>query len=488
VFRFSSLEEGHFRLLLWSGRLDEDMDDLFRQFRELPPTFQFELIRYVKEKRVYPSAQPLMSALNLPEEEAGKLLRNEYVEFLVPVVEGGRGELVKALVVKGLDLPVTNQRHLLRSLEPVYRLVGEGFAFFVEKPLSGESFTLPLAVHLLAQNVPGDLLFTGRVDSEGRVYDVDGLPRKRRIAAERGYRLVEPFHFKSVQEIVSWLDAPAYEIPFYVTKTAGSYEGELRDFLSSVRIEDPEGTLSCLEVLSGFPRERLILTTGQLPPDPAVWEGVVAEFFRRLKSLETALRGREILHLAVNGPAVLAFALGAVFGSQKPFVFYHRQDSGYIPIEVRKVRRLKERLGEYRHIRWKLEEDRDELAVILSLAHHEPEASVKEFMKGRGTSFLTVEHERKGNIPVEDMFETARECASLIQDLRTRKSFRTFHIFLSSPIPIAFMVGVAFGYYSPGYIYHHQGEGMYFRAVDLSAIRAIREGKIPPSEPDAQTA
>jgi hypothetical protein len=229
-------------------------------------------------------------------------------------------------------------------------------------------------------------------------------------------------------------------------------------------------------ILNGIPKEDLLIITGQLPPEQETWEKFVADFFKRLKVLEKVLRGKEIIHLAINGPSALAFAFGAVMGSQKSFAIYHKQDSKYYPIEVYEVRALKERVKNYKQVSWRLEKGGKDLVVIISFAHHEPEANAKEFMKGKNPTYLILEHRKKGNIPVKDMLDTAKECASLIQDIRAKESFKDIHIFLSSPVPVAFMIGVAFGYYSSGYLYQHKGGGDYFRAVDLSRVKEIREG------------
>ncbi len=477
MFRFWKIEPEHLLLLLRSGKLDEDIDELFQQFWALSTLVQYELIKYIKEKGVNPSSEVVSSVFKVDRNTALSFLRSSKVrEFLIPVAGKQRGELVRAIGVGSTEDIITNQPHLENSLREVSKLVGSGFGFFCEANIQGESFTLPLAVHLTVENIPKDLIFTGKVDKEGRIYDVDGLPKKRKAAKERGYRLVEPFHFENIKEIKNWLDADEYHIPFYITKTSSNYEGELKDFLSSSLIENPEGVLRCLEILSGIPRSKLIMTTGQLPQDKEAWEKTIEEFFIRLKEIESALGGREILHIAINGPATLAFAVGSLFGSQKPFVFYHKQGAGYAPIEVKNVRALKERVKDYKLIDWKLDLNSDELAIAFALAHHELEASVKEFMKEKNPSLLVIRHKKEGNIPVEDMLETAKECASVIQDVRMEREFKAFHIFLSIPVAVAFMVGVAFGYYSGGYIYQHIGGGQYFLAVDLNNIRSVREG------------
>ncbi len=476
MFRFSAIEPKHFEGLLRSGKLDEDLDEIFEQFWELSSYSQFELIKYVKEKGINPSLGVLSSVFDISKEEAKKFLRNPYREFYVPVV-GQESKLVRGLSVKDLDSIITNHDHLKSSMEVIRDFLGKGFALFFDEEFSGESYMLPAVVSLYVENPPKDAVFTGKIDREGNIYEVNGIPKKRALAKRHNLRLIEPSYLDKVQTLKNWLDADRYDVPLFITKSKENYEGELKSFYSHLTLENPERTLELLEVLNGIPKEKLVIPTGQIPPEESAWENIVKEFYKRIKEIEKALGGREVLHIAINGASALAFSLGAVFGSQKPFVFYHFQNKAYKPIKVENVRILKERLKEYKHIDYTVEEGGDELAVAFAIAHHELQASVKEFMKEINPTILVIRYKKAGHVPVEDIFEVARESASLIQDIRSKRDYKSFHFFFSTPVAIAFMVGVAFGYYNRGYVYNLQrGQGEnYVRVISLETIRKIRE-------------
>lgn len=474
MFRFSEIEPRHFVGFLQGGKLDEHIDEIFSQFWELSPFSQFELIKYVKRRGVYPSLRVLSLVFEIDEEEAKRFLKNPYREFFVPVV-GEKEKLVRGIAIKNLESILTNQAHLKSSMEVIRDFLGSGFALFFEEVFSGESYMLPAVVSLYVENPPPDAVWTGRIDNKGKIYEVNNIPKKRALAKKHNLRLIEPSYLDDVKTLKSWFDADRYDVPFYITKTKENYEGELKSLYSHLTFENPEKTIELLEVLNGFPREKLVIPTGQLPPEESAWESVVKEFYARVKEIEKVLRGREVLHIALNGPAALGFALGAVFGSQKPFVFYHYQNRDYKPIKVENVRSLKERCKEYKSIDYTLEGNGKELVVVFAFAHHDPVASVKEFTKDLDSTLLIIRHKRAGNIPVEEMFDVAKETASLIQDIRDYRDFERFHFFFATPVPIAFMVGVAFGYYNPGYAYNHENNS-YARVISLEKIRKIREG------------
>ncbi|WP_448587999.1 SAVED domain-containing protein [Thermocrinis sp.] len=470
------IDEEHLRGFLLSGKLDEEMDHVFENFWDFSHQFQFELIKYVKARKVFPSLSVIKKVFKVKEETAKALIEGSFKEFSFPAVEDEKAQLINGLVVPNLPEVITNVEGVKRYLKPIREFLGFGFGVFFDIGFSGRSFQLPLTLSLCLNSMPSNLLFTGAIDREGRVKEVDGIPKKRELAKKLGLYLVEPSKLRTVQEIKAWYESSIYHVPFYITKSKDKHEGEWESFLSSVKIENVKEVLRNLENLNCIEKEKLLFITGQLNRN---WGEVFSEIYSKLKELETALRGKEKLHIAINGPSALAFGVGILLGSQKPFVFYHMQNGIYHPIEVNDVRYLKERVKEPKEIEYKLQEGNSKLVVILSLSHHELEEDVRKFVSSflENPSFLIIRHSRAGNILVENMKEVSKEIAGLIQEIRKERSFDEFHFFFSCPVPIAFMVGVAFGHYSQGVVYNYQGEeNIYVPVFELAFLRSLREG------------
>lgn len=475
MWSFSEIEERHFEVLLWSGKIDDLLDEVMREFYSLPAKSQFNLVWYIKEKRVHPSVNLMAEVWEVPEEDVEAWLNGPYKLFLVPVVdEKGEAHLVKGLSVKGAGQSIiTNQKHLLKYMKELKEFLKEGFGLFFEEDIKGESFLLPAAVSLYIENPPEDAVFTGRVDREGKIYTVDNISKKRKAAQKEGKRLIDSSGIKSLQELKEWCDAKEHHVPFMVT-TKGSEDwlSKWRDFLSYMK--DSENIVRKLEIINGITAEDLVYYTEQLPKGD--WTKYMMDFYRKLTDVEKRLKGKVIFHLAIDGPASFAFGMGILFGSQKPFIVYHYQNSEYYPIEVENVRELKQRmeLSEIT-LKWSLESRDDRLAVVIDLAHHTSIGTVKTYIDD-SMSLLHVEHPHKGNLKVEEISQIARQCASLLQEIRTERDYKEFHFFFSSPVVFAFMLGVAFGHYSPGYIYQYF-DGTYVKVLDISHLKAIREGK-----------
>ncbi len=473
MWKFWKIEPEHFKVLLEAGKFDDLIEEIYVQFWELPVQHQYELVKYSKKKAIFPSVGVLRKVFGASEEGVRGFFNGKYKEFCFPVVGSGHAEFVNAFLIEGSNEVLTNLKGIKKYLKPVKEFIGKGFWIFFDKEFSGSSFQLPTVLNLYVENMPSDVMFSGAVDKNGNIRTADKLEEKRKLAESRGLRFVEPYQFKNVQEIKEWFDANRYDVPLYITKTADGWEGEWKKYLSSLCVKEAEELVKKLEILSGVETKPLVV--GQLVGK--AWEEVAKTFWKRFKDTERRLHGKEKWHIAINGPSALAFALGVLFGSQKPFIFYHFQNNTYHPIPVDNVRELKERSKNLEKVSLKFEKGGKNLVVMLSFAHHDMESRVKEYVlqKIKSPSYLLIESERSGNITVEDMKELAKECANLIQNIKKEQSFEDFHFFFSTPVPIAFMVGLAFGHYEDGWIYNYNGS--YEPVLSISFLRKLREGK-----------
>lgn len=113
MWKFWEIEQEHFRTLLKSGKLDNHIEELYSQFWELPPSHQYELVKYSKDKEVFPSDQTFRKVFKVSEETAVKFFKEKHITFSFPVVlSNGEGELIKAVAVKNLKEVITNLKNM----------------------------------------------------------------------------------------------------------------------------------------------------------------------------------------------------------------------------------------------------------------------------------------------------------------------------------------------------------------------------------------
>jgi hypothetical protein len=67
MWKFWEIEWAHFKTLLESGKLDDHIEELYSHFWELPPSHQYELVKYSKDKEIFvPPSKPLEKSLRFP--------------------------------------------------------------------------------------------------------------------------------------------------------------------------------------------------------------------------------------------------------------------------------------------------------------------------------------------------------------------------------------------------------------------------------------
>jgi hypothetical protein len=485
-FPFEKFDENHILTFLEQGLLDEHIEELLMRWNLFSPKVQFSLIDYIRE-RLKDSFSPrlLVKHLKIKSiEDADQIVKGKGKIFEVIVVDKDKADFVKGLVIPDTSKIITNLPELKNSLTIVKKLSNKNFAVFFDSYISGKSFMLPLACALSIENIPEDLRFTGALNTRGNILEVDHIKEKIEFAKSQGLRLITPLQVKRFNTIKAYLEKDKWDIPFYIT-SAGyeEFPNFLKAFIGEKTFEEFE-ILKGLEFFYGLQEDTFYQLTGQLKTEED-WKKVCQDFYTRYYKIVTTLPGNKIFHIGMRGAVALSFALGVLYSHFYPFVFYHYQakegETKYHTISIHEPRYLKERKSQYNYINTLFEHNGEDLVILLNFGHHEAVADVKSyaFSHLNNPSFLVLEAKEKGNVPIESFSEAAKECASAIQDIRSQYSMKTYHFFFSCPIPIAFMVGLAFGHYVDGRIYNFQKEGSSYQPVlEFRFLRKIREGDV----------
>jgi hypothetical protein len=485
-FLFEDFDENHILSFLEQGLLDEHIEELLMRWNLFSPKVQFALINYIRE-RLKDSFSPRLLVKHLkikPIKDADQIVRGKGKHFEIIVVDKDKADFAKGLVIPNTSKVITNLPELKNSLTIVKKLLNKNFAVFFDTYISGKSFMLPLAVALNIERIPEDLRFTGALNAKGDILEVEHLKEKIEFAKAQGLRLITPLQVKRFNTIKAYLEKDKWDIPFYIT-SAGyeEFSNFLKAFIGEKTFEEFE-VLKGLELFYGLQEDTFYQLTGQLKTEED-WKKVCQDFYTRYYKIVNTLPGNKIFHIGMRGAVALSFAFGVLYSHFYPFVFYHYQakegETKYHTIPIYEPRYLKKRKSQYNYINTHFEHNGEDLVILLNFGHHEAIADVKSyaFSHLNNPSFLVLEAKQKGNVPIESFSEVAKECASAIQDIRSQYSMKTYHFFFSCPIPIAFMVGLAFGHYVDGWIYNFQKDGSSYQPVlEFRFLRKIREGNV----------
>lgn len=471
MWSFSTFLEEDLINFLERGLLDEELGQVIKQFEYLTPSVQLSLVRHLRSVRYEP--EKLSKELGIRKSTAEAILYNPMVEFEFPAVSVSDGKLIKAVAI--LDTPESfcNVGELRRYLKPVEEYlrnkgrISKHLGVIFDHEITGNSFQLALTLSILMEKLPEGLCWSGGVRKNGKITRVDSMVKKAQVCRKFNKRLADPFHLDSVDQLHDWLNKSFIDVPIFISKSKNSVEEFFKD----------RNTLLNLQHIHGIDVQRLLIYTDKLEGEG--WKRKMEEFANLLKELDYYLQRRVRAHIAVNGPASLAFATGILYGHTRPSAIYHynQGEKRYFPIELQNTREVKEHVREYRFVRAKFtDRGGKDLAVVLFFAHHTPEADVLSFLEREGINadiLLLTTEEGRGNINPENFKTIARESASMIQETKGKKSYENFHFFFSCPVAVAYLLGVAYGHYDSGYIYNRD-EG-YTRVLSLGFIRELIE-------------
>ncbi|OPX35834.1 hypothetical protein B1H10_00355 [candidate division KSB1 bacterium 4484_188] len=275
-------------------------------------------------------------------------------------------------------------------------------------------------------------------------------------------------------------------VPYLVV--IGKGDSQYRDTRSQVETALADFRIHVHELKRAFGlhgEDWIFRRESQLSTDPEVWKTTITKIENKFWRLAERIPGRKTYHFFMNGPATLAFAMGATIGSRNEYVFYHYMPaSGRNPyhdiINFEKSdspeghHKLKTKIKKYKMIHASGEDKlngmpRRDVLVALYLAGHSPVGDVTERSKQSGLPLIVIQSKFKGTIPLDqDWILLSQEVSSVLLDIAGRENVERLHLFLSVPLPIAFCVGSAMGKFVRATVYNYfPGLGGYEKVFNL---------------------
>lgn len=234
----------------------------------------------------------------------------------------------------------------------------------------------------------------------------------------------------------------------------------------------------------------VIRKENNLTEDSHEWERQVHIFENKVIKLSAKLKGRKIFYLFLNSPAALVIGMGAVLGTKYEVVLHHHQlgmgENPYHPVidfhsmEDNKegIHLLKSRITSPNKF-IEIEEPEilsSSIIVSLYLAGHDPKGDVEKIATKRNISVIHLRNKTEGTLPLDaDWLRVVREVSTYLLNLSARNGIETIELYMSTPIVIAFALGMALGTQSPIRVYQwFSKDKMYYPVLDLNKLRQVR--------------
>ena len=471
--------------LLKEGKIPplSKLEEAVKNFQILNPKEQVALIVF---GRKLPRVREILKKW-LPFEEDIKacLLENEIIEVTVPVVDTNirKGQVSKVYIIKGASRIWTNLGEYQSVLESKIKpLIGKDFITLFEEKFEGYSFLLPLAVALIKPELLERFCFSGNLEADGKLIPVSGVKEKKEACRTLGKTLITSNDFENLNQLLDYLEEKPKPIPLFIATKNRPEEVLKKNFqLMKANIKNPPKEEFEERILNSSPYKDLGLL--ERPDD---WKKALSTFEEWVKKIDATFEDAS-LHIALDGPAPLAFAYGIMHGAHKNAVFYHFQGGRYLPlvkIDEKNSRALKvfvenPKLVEAKFFPCKEENKTKTLAVVLDMASHPIAPKVFQFLEEETIKAdkLVLNHREKGGINTERLWtEDIAETFSLIRKYYSEKPYEEILFFFGTPVAFAFGLGAAFGHYAKGAIYsfYRDRKPPYAEVLRLEEIKKIR--------------
>jgi hypothetical protein len=230
-----------------------------------------------------------------------------------------------------------------------------------------------------------------------------------------------------------------------------------------------------------------------LPRRSTEWEQLASQFQQKILSLSARIPGTVTFHLFLNCPAALALGLGATLTTRYRVVLYHHWGGGdYQSVlsltgtgikDANEPHTLKQRVVEpYRNItvEWPANADvntdfQQGVFVSVGLASHDPKGDTLALARTQNLPAIHICNTYNDNLQRDsDWLRVEQETAVVLLGLAA-KGVKRLHLCVSSPVVLAFAIGMTLGVMSPITVYNWFPDAhQYSPVLDLDTLISRR--------------
>jgi len=408
----------------------------------------------------------LSTFLDISENTLKKLFKSDYKKATFPIVDNHEGDLANLYIVEVEDeIPLSfpnSEPSRLNYLKNIKNALNENFFIFFDKYFTGRSFGLAVAAcFYISDDAREKFVFTGEIRADGKVYQVDCLESKVKMALARNKYLVSSRNIAKISDLAN-LNKTGLNVPF--VQLFGKTKADLDKNFIKLKKYMPDDIM-LLDVF-GFNQEDLsVFTESYLSNDIDNYGKYLKEFYSKVKKLyETNLD----INLHIMGSlSSFAFLMGIILGAKRKYAIYHYQDGeiyqvyNFINQSARKLKAKKEKFDYIRYNYQTIDSDSTELMVSIYVASHNPKRDAAIFAEKKlKCNMIEIElKNNQGDLPIDNQdlwVEIVREIYSICDNppLEIKNNIERYHIVFSAPVPIALALGMAIGDYKKISVYN----------------------------------
>lgn len=442
---------------------------------------KFRIWDLLRKNREFLDFEKLQKYTSIPSHVLKQIFKESYKQVKFPIVFNENKDLANAYIIileNYNDVITFNNNVKKEDLNKIKKATSKNFFVIFDKDFTDNSYMLSVVSGILFdKDKLKNLAFTGKVNEEGEIISVNNIDKKKEICEENNLKLIHPNIVDNIDLLNYLLGKDYLDIPFLILigKTSEESIKSLRKIEEKIKERNPYFSLENLANFYGIEEKDLMISREErIPPVEDLnnnpWKEIVEEFENKLKNILAKVEDKKIVLHIVNTISSLAYVLGVKLGAKKPVVLYHFKNDNYYPVidlidDVRKTKGpLKENYSKI-DIDYKYKTNSEEKALGIWLASHNLTGDIPQ-EKGWDI-YIIKSKDNQGNIPIEDEWSLyVSEIYSFINKLKSNK-FRKLHLFLSTPVAIAFALGMTVGHFIPTVVYNYGKNSEYYPIYEV---------------------
>ena len=470
-------------------------DDLKDIYELLANSNNDELIywiyRFLDENPKYIDFSFLSKVTNIEQDVLKEIFQTKPYKVYFPIANNESADLVTAYVFRLSKNTKRSSFSEKKDLEEIKKLLKKendtqfkDFFVIFDKNFEGNSYLLSIVAGLfLEQPILDKYAFTGIVNSDGEVIEVDYLLQKKKICENNNLHLITPNEVSSINDLKFYFQEKHLDVPFIILNKDKT---EALKALKKIEyyLKDINNLYSINKVLNilNLSEDDIITTLSYLPPDKKIWKSTLETIITKLKKIYSNTDFYITLDIATS-IASLSFATGVVLGAKRSYRLFHFQNDKYFPLidlsTPEKVRKIKSIKRKGFKVSYKIninDNSPQEVNFILYLASHNPLADIKNFTKNENYIYIYDEN-FQGNLPLDSNLwvEYVRDIYSIINMVKEDYYIDKFNLFISSPSIIAMAFGMAVGDFIKFDVYDYFRDlpEKYYKVFDFRDLKTI---------------
>ncbi len=424
-----------------------------------PLSLKAKIILLFRENKEDIDIELFSNALHISDETAQQILENDLIETYFPIFQNSTFKLSKAYVIRLKNAQnFSTINNISDILNTIKNITQTDFFVMFEDDCIDDTFMLSIIAALVSKKKESlyDYIFSGIVDDNGRIHNVENYHEKKKLADMLCKKFIDGDIVRNIRELIYLINQEKIDLPFHIILQESKDLSSLKDIahknleLLKTKIEDLNGmNVNRLTKMYNLDDEDFLYCINEDKTVDKNLKVYICDAYTKIMKLQSKIDNKTVVfHFLLSAPAGFSFCLGSLFGSKTPFAVYNNENNNLPPVlnfRNKDPSRLRDIPKRVKHI--KCEYNNESNNILITIFYLSSNSRI-EYLKlrleeqyGEYDFMKCVLADKHGNIPLKDWSIYIKEMYKHYNDTKSN-SIKKRLFFIDLPSPLAFGLGI----------------------------------------------